>query len=124
MIFRNFVKEFMKIHAAQNSPQERRNKRSILDNHLLPYFGDMWLSEIDAEAVDGFTAEMLSKISPGTGKPLAKTSVNQVIKLLSTLLSKAETWGKVRNPPQVKQIRARRAAGRITSPKETGRAEP
>ena len=47
--FRHFAKEFMETYAkTNNKPSEQKNKRLILEGHLLPALGDLNLSAIRA----------------------------------------------------------------------------
>jgi integrase len=79
--------------------------------HLIPYFGDDHLAEIDAEAIDGFTAhkveesEMLAQaIDHGrplrhengqVRKPLGPSSINKTVDILQWVLGIAVEYKKI-----------------------------
>jgi integrase len=61
-----------------SKPSEKRTKRWTLEARLLPYFGDMTISQLDQPTVDGFVAAELKGRSVKT--------VNNRLAVLSTLI--------------------------------------
>ncbi|MGD1056378.1 MAG: tyrosine-type recombinase/integrase [Solirubrobacteraceae bacterium] len=82
--FRAFAQEWWQITAHQLAAATQRGYSWRLERHLLPYFGDLCLSEINAQAVEGYIAAKLSE-----AEPLSATSINMTIVLLGAILESA-----------------------------------
>lgn len=74
---------------SQHKPSTRSSERSVLLNHLVPFFGPMKLSEINGQAVQGFIAD--SRSAPKT--------VRNHISLLQEVWTTARAWGYVSHDP-------------------------
>jgi hypothetical protein len=96
-----FAEEFLGYQATLNKPTELRAKRSIIECHLIPAFGELRLDQIDAHALDqqgqqarateaGTASEVhpaLAKVDPG----LNAKSVNNHLGVLGRMLRVAAT---------------------------------
>ncbi len=86
--FREFAEEWWQSTACLLAAATQRGYSWRLERHLLPYFGDMRLSEITAQAVEGYIAVKLSE-----DEPLSATSINMTIVLLGAILESAVERG-------------------------------
>lgn len=89
---RQFFPRFMAEYVVgENKPSEQESKTDIFENHLLPFFGDIQLTEIKSADIDKFKAEQLTKITV-RGKPLSKKTVNNQLTVLRKALAQARDW--------------------------------
>src|SRR3954451_25281523 len=87
-----FVREYLPGRNLKQTTIE--NYRYILDGHLVPYFGDLVLTEVEArpELIDGYIALKAEEgLSP-------KTIQNHLL-LLSVMLRRALVWRLIRSNP-------------------------
>lgn len=80
---REFAVRFMAEYKPRQKPGERDTKKRILDNQLLPFFGELRLDEITQSHVNAYVATL---------KVAAKT-INNRLAVLSTLLKYAGPRG-------------------------------
>ena len=107
----DFAEEFMAFQASPaasrkgpNKPGELREKRRILDNHLIPAFGELRLDEIRARDIDRYVTR---KHAAGLS---TSTITNQLI-VLKRMLNVARRWELVERVPE------------IPTPKKPGRTD-
>lgn len=82
--FEKVAERFMEEHSAvRNRAATHRSNRQLLDNMLLPYFGNMKIRSVSNRDVQEF-------MSKNKHRPIG---ANRAIGALSSILSKAETWG-------------------------------
>jgi integrase len=97
-VFKAFAEEFMKSYVlANNVPSEQRGKRSILDRHLLPRFGEHRLAEIGTREIE----EMKADLRP-THKP---SSINNVRVVLKKILGYAHETDRLAQVPKSRLMR-------------------
>lgn len=95
-----FAKEFLEVYAATNNkPSEVESKRMILRHHLVPFFKDRRLDEIDVRSIETYKAQ---KLKSG----LAAKSINNHLTVLRRLLVVASEWTLLEGVPRVKWLRA------------------
>jgi integrase len=70
---------------------EARRSRSILDQHILPRFGDYKLSKVRTEDIDSWQSDRLGKASPGT--------VRKEMMRFKHLLNCAVKWRYIKQTP-------------------------
>lgn len=70
---------------------EERRSRSILDQHILPRFGDFKLAKVRTEDIDRWQSERMEEASPGT--------VRKEMMRLKHLLNCAVKWRYVKESP-------------------------
>src|SRR5262249_52532010 len=89
---RKFVEEnyWPTIKSTLSSHEERRSS-SILDQHILPCFGDYKLSKVRTEDIDRWQSDRVGKASPGT--------VRKEMMRLKHLLNCAVKWRYVKDSP-------------------------
>jgi integrase len=75
---REHAETFLATYKPHSKPSEKRTKRWVLEARILPYFGDMTISQLDQPTVDGFVAAELKGRSVKT--------VNNRLAVLSTLI--------------------------------------
>jgi integrase len=80
---REFATRFMAEYKPRQKPGERKTKKLILDNQLLPYFGHLRVDEIDQSHINAYVATL--KVSVKT--------INNRLAVLSTLLKYAGPRG-------------------------------
>jgi integrase len=76
---REHAKVFVEKYKPGQKPSERREKRRVLDSHLLPVFGDMTIEELTQTMVDTFAQAELDR-------GMAVKTVNNRLAVLSTLI--------------------------------------
>jgi hypothetical protein len=70
---------------------EERRSRSILDQHILPRFGDCKLAKVRTEELDRWQSERMGEVSPGT--------VRKEMMRLKHLLNCAVKWKYIKDSP-------------------------
>ncbi len=88
--------------AVQNKPSERTRKRSILRNHLAPFFGKRRLDQITRRDVEGFKGHQIEK-------GLAVGTVNRHVELLARLMRCATEWGVLEQMPIIRGLPGEKA---------------
>jgi integrase len=100
--FKAHAEEVMKLHAAvENKHSERKSKRSILDLHLLPAFGESTLGAIGPREIAAYKAQKLS-----TG--LSAKTVNNHLTVLRKCLVLAREWDRLVVVPSVGFLRVKK----------------
>lgn len=83
--FREFSARYWSAVSHTFSDQERDRARRILDQQLIPRFGQERLSRISRQQVEAYMAERAGQVKPGT--------VNKELIRLRHLLNRAVAWG-------------------------------
>ena len=128
--FDEFAAEWVAEHEHEWAANTRTDYLWRLNGHLLPWFGERLLSEIDIDCVDAYKAHKLregAKLAKaqeewrkGKGekpdrRPLGPRSINMTLVLLSAILESAEERDLVtRNPARGKRRRVREGKPRRT----------
>ncbi len=96
---KEFSKEFVEVYSATNNkPSTLKNKRMILELHLIPAFGRMRLDQIGPREIEVYKAQRLKKgLSPKT--------VNNHLTVLRRCLALAVEWRLLTHVPMVKWLR-------------------
>jgi integrase len=106
LLFAKFFEEFMTNHAeVENKPGEVKNKRKLAKYFLLPFLGTYFLGQINAKCIAQIKKDMREMINPRTGRPYSMKYLNNVLTLLSTVLSIAVEWGYLSTAPKVKKFK-------------------
>ncbi|MHB1539202.1 MAG: tyrosine-type recombinase/integrase [Solirubrobacteraceae bacterium] len=101
--FHEYAEQWWLRHAARLAEITRTDYRWRLESHLLPYFGEMRLEEIDIDAVEDYIAMKLTAMPP-----LAPRSINMTATLLALILETAVERRLIdRNPAVGRQRRVR-----------------
>jgi len=102
--FRAHAEEVLVLHAAvENKHSERKSKRSILDCHLLPAFGELTLDAIGPRQIAAYKAE---KLKPSDGSEgLKPKTINNHLTVLRKCLVLAREWGRLAVVPTVGFLR-------------------
>jgi len=88
-----FVREYEVITEGQRNAQYVKEQGRRLDNHLLPFFGDMILSEITPGQVQEYRIERRKKAMARYGKAPARNTMHQEIVTLRHVLRTANRHG-------------------------------
>jgi integrase len=100
--FKVHAEEVMTLHAAvENKHSERKSKRSILDRHLLPAFGEFALDAIGPREIAGYKAAKL-------GAGLTAKTVNNHLTVLHKSLVLARDWELLAVVPSVGFLRIKK----------------
>ena len=92
--------------AAGNSHTTIREKRSHLERHLVPFFGDRRLDAITFALLERFVAAMYRKTKGKVGKKtLSPKRVKNVLSTLRTILVSALEWEVLEKLPKFPKIR-------------------
>ena len=98
LLFKNFAKEWVETYVkTNNKPSEQKTKGLILNNHLIPFFGDKELKDIKMSSVEQYKTYKLQKLSPKT--------INNHLAVLSKCLRTAMDWGQLEACPQTKLLK-------------------
>lgn len=92
-----FQREYAVITQGQRSPQYIRNQNDKIRLYLLPYFGNMVLSEINAGTVQEYRIHRAE--SSADGKPPARSTLHHEIVALRQVLKTAQRHGWVQYIP-------------------------
>lgn len=93
-----FEPQFMNYSETNNKPSTVCAKRSVLDTHLLPYFGTMRLEAITPAEIEKYKAV---RVRAG----LSPKSVNNQLTVLRKLLNLAAEWGELGHAPRIRALR-------------------
>ncbi len=121
-----FVGEFLTYSRNNNKHSSVVTKEQVLEDHIVPYFGDTLLRDIGQSAIEAFKQHMKAKNSGsraykvgatkaavekryGVGpKLLSLKSVNNVLAILGKLLGLAEEYGKLLKVPKMALFKVER----------------
>jgi integrase len=93
--FDEFAQEFLTVYAAANNkPSEVDSKRTILDKHLKPFFGDLRLDRIGPQQIDAFKAQQRNA-------GLAHKTINNQLTVLGKLFNVAKEWNRIAAVPRI-----------------------
>jgi integrase len=99
---------------SNNKYSERKAKRYILSNSLLPFFGKIPLGEITTQHVERYKAVQLKS---GVGS----TTINNRLTVLSKCLLTAHDWLELKaTPPKIKKLKCSPVETDYLSPEESG----
>lgn len=109
--YREFAEKWLPFHGRKErlSPNTYDSYRQNLDNHILPYFGDMVMSQITVEAVDDFLDYLSRKPCKGAksyGKSpdqiptLSSSSIKKCYIVLTAGFPTALSWGYIKEIPK------------------------
>ncbi len=93
-----FAPRWLVQHAEANRhrPATLKNKRVLINNHLIPLLGDVRLDQIGHTHVQKIKVER---------RNLADGSVNNILKYLNTILRCAKEWGVIAAAPAIKMLK-------------------
>lgn len=96
--FSDFAAVYLERHAKIYKKSWKSSDKSYL-NHLLPVFGDFYLSDITSTMILKYMDDRCAQVKPA--------SVNRELALLKVMYSKAEEWGYVSDTPtrKVKKLK-------------------
>jgi integrase len=114
--FSGFAEKFFRNYVMPNNGgNEKTNKASHLRVHLVPFFGDTDIRDIDREMIDRFKAEMVSTVKRcppkakkkklRLAKMLSKTTINLNLGTLRKMLNVAVEWGYLDYAPKVMALK-------------------
>jgi integrase len=97
--FREFAPYFMSKHVVANRLRDTtaEDYQGDLDTHLLPFFGDLRLDQIDADKVQEWKADHT--------KGNKSSTVNKILARLKTMLRSAIEWKLLAAMPPIKRIK-------------------
>lgn len=97
--FKKFALEWLESYSkAKNRLSEYKNKLSVLNVHLIPWFGNIQLDKINTRDIDDFiSAKINSGLSPKT--------INNHLIVLSRLLHIAYEWETIDKIPKIKKLK-------------------
>ncbi len=97
--FGDFAWEWFCMYVEDNNkPSEVETKKRILKKHLIPFFGNMNINEIN-----GFEIEKYKKRKRMSG--LSKKTINNHLAILGTSLNMAHEWGKTTKNIKIKRYK-------------------
>ena len=112
-----FWPDFLSHHVTvNNKPSERHAKLGIYQNHLLPAFGAMRLSEILARDIEIYKA---AKLAGTAGRSFSAKSINNQLAVLRTILRTAMNWQVISAVPFYREIKLPEQTTRYLTAEET-----
>ena len=113
--FADYIPEWLRLYVDPNNKEsERVGKRSILNNHLLPFFGSCSLDSIASGQIEKYKARMIAL-------ELSRKTINNHLTVLRKALITAKDWGYMEKVPKIKWFRPMRKDPRFLSDEETNR---
>lgn len=99
MSFGDFVKVYEDERFPRLKPTTRVMKENVIDNWIVPYFGERSLQEISSRDVILWQNEIMKKTDPKTGRPYAKSYLKTIHNQLSAIFNYACRYFKLRTNP-------------------------
>jgi len=97
--FQDFSKQWFEVYVKTNNKySEASNKESILRAHLVPFFGQKKLDEINGLDIENFKAK---EIRAG----LSNKSINNFLIVMSRCLKVAQEWEVIEKVPRIKLLK-------------------
>lgn len=103
---RVLLEEFVELYGATKWALSTYSaKRSIIDNYINPYIGDIPLQDLNTKAIDKFykRLETVPPIATAKHKPRTKfigaNQINEIHKILHSALEQAVRWGELSKNP-------------------------
>ncbi len=97
--FSGFAKRWLALKKPDWKHSTHRRNDSICRVHLVPFFGDRELVDIQKVDVQRFKAENAVRPHPHKDQPIAAKTVNENLACLSSMLTDAIAWGYLRENP-------------------------
>lgn len=103
MTFRAFAEKYLEDVGPRLKPDTLSMKKSVIETRIIPYFGDMRLSEVTAQAIVKWQNTLIELKNPDTGERLYKKSYLKTIhNQLSAILNHAvRYYGLSENPARI-----------------------
>lgn len=99
-LFKKFQADFMETYAAANNKlSEQDSKRSMLDTHLVPRFGDLRLDAIGKHEIEKMRAELRDK------KKLSAKRINNITGVLLKILRYAQEIELIDKVPRIRPLK-------------------
>lgn len=97
------IEEFIKVYREDHYPRIRvstiASKDHIIDTKIIPYFGNLKVTEIKAKDIVKWQNDLLSYHNPTTGKPYTKTYLRTLHNQLSTIINYAVKYYDLKENP-------------------------
>ena len=100
-IFRDFAEIWFKKHEQYLSPNSQHGDMSMVNQRLVPYFGNMRLTKITETHITGFFEELAlnpARLDKRQGQ-LSAGSMYNLFRVLRSMLNKAVEWGYISHNP-------------------------
>jgi len=108
--FHAYAERWWGLNVGQLAPRTQADYRWRLERHLLPFFAELPLDEVDIDVVERYMAGKVAE-----DQPLSPRSINMTLTLLSAILESAVERDLIsRNPAQGRRRRVREHAPRRT----------
>jgi excisionase family DNA binding protein len=82
---REHAATFLEMYKPGQKPAERREKRRVMNTHLLPVFGELTISVLTQQHLDKYAQDELGRIG-ARGEPITIKTVNNQLAVLSTMI--------------------------------------
>ncbi len=127
-LFSEWAKEFLDVYvSANNKPSEQAAKKTIVETHLVPFFGDMRIDQIGRRTIETYKAKQLKTVTR-SGEPTSPKTINNRLTVLRRMLSLAHEYEMIPAVPKVKWLKVPQAKFRFFSFEEAelvlDKAEP
>jgi integrase len=103
--FRQFAPEYLAYSQAHKSARSFQRDQGIIDAHLLPVFGDHYLSEITLAQAEQYQAQRRQAVDAAT--------VNKELNCLKAMLNKAVAWESLKANSLAGMARLKEPPGRL-----------
>lgn len=99
--FREFAQTWLKLYVKTNNRlSEQRSKNYKLNRHILPFFGELPLGDLDELRVENYKAKKLHE-------GLSPKSINNLLTIINTCLRHAAAWKRITQCPKIRWLRVR-----------------
>lgn len=97
--FAEFTEEWFRVYVlTNNKPSEQRAKLSVIQKHLVPFFGKAELADVAAMRVEEYKAKKLAQ-------GLSAKTINNHLTILRKCLQIAWEWGRIERMPIIKLLK-------------------
>jgi integrase len=97
--FGDHLQSWHELYSPTFKPRYRQSAQSLLDNHLIPYFGKMDLREISREDLVRYINHKMSVKSARTKKPIAPSTIQNGLTIIRRVLRLAVQDGLIDRDP-------------------------
>jgi integrase len=115
ILFKDFAVEYLEYSKANKARSSYERDITIIQQHLLPVVGDLWVSRITVKQMEDYKRQRLAEVQPAT--------VNRELNTIKNLFRKAVEWGYIAQSPtaEVKKIKTAKQPFRFLAHEEIDR---
>ena len=98
--FKEVCDKWLKVYVRNNNkPSESLIKKYVLNAHVIPYFGNKFITEINSLKIEEYKNQKIEK------DKLSAKSINNHLCILNRCLKSAAEWGIIKEIPRIKLLK-------------------